>query len=162
MSIFAYIEGIQGDSSDPAHKGWIDIRSISWGVGRNVTSSTSTQGDRESSNAIITDLTFKKFMDKATAKLFLEACCGRGKKIIIHLTKTGSGSGADTFMEYTLHNALISDYKMAAWDDDLDRPIEKLKISFVKLETRYTPYDENGAAEAALAVAFNTATNMKA
>lgn len=162
MSIFMYIDGINGESSDSGHKDWIDIRSISWGTGRKITSETSTRGDRESSNTKITDLTFKKFMDKATAKLFIEACCGVGKTIKIHLTKTGSGTGADVYMEYTLHNAIISDYKMAAWDDDIDRPIEKLKISFVKMETRYTPFDEDGIATAPIAVAFDTATNTTA
>lgn len=162
MSIFMQIDGIEGEASDPQHKGWIDVRNMRWGVERAITSHTSTQGDRESANATITDLTFKKLMDKSTAKLFLAACCGRGQTIKIHLTKTGTGSGSDTFMEYILHHAIVSDYQMAAWNDDLDRPIEKIKISFVKLETRYTPYDEDGLANAALAVAFDTATNTKA
>jgi len=162
MSIFLHIPGITGESSDPNHQGWIDVRNFSWGVGRDINSHTSTQGDRESSNATISDLTLKKFMDKSTAQLFIESCCGGGKTIKFHLSKTGQGSGADSFIEYTLHNALVSDYKVAAFNDDTDRPIEKVKISFVKLEIRYIPYDEDGNAEAALAVAFDTAKNMKA
>ncbi|MBX2809253.1 MAG: type VI secretion system tube protein Hcp [Cellvibrionaceae bacterium] len=72
MSIFLNYDGITGECSDANHKGWIDVERIKWGTSRNITSSTSTQGDRESSNAIITDLSFIKLMDKATPYLFLE------------------------------------------------------------------------------------------
>lgn len=161
MSIFILYEGIKGESSDKNHPGCIDIRSVSWQVSRKITSNTSTTGDRESANAVISDLTIKKLMDKATPQLFIQACCGNGKTLKIYLTKTGTGSGSDTYIEYTLHNAIITDYQMAAWDDDLDRPIEKIKISFVKLELRYIPYDEDGIAMAAIATGFDTATNMK-
>jgi len=47
-------------------------------------------------------LRISKKMDSASNKLFLEACCGKGKTVILHLTKTGSSSGSDVFMEYTL------------------------------------------------------------
>ena len=161
MSLFLNGEGVKGEASDANHPGWVDIRCISWEVNRKITSNTSTKGDRESANAVIGDLTLKKIMDKSSPTFFIEACCGTGKTVTIHLTKTGQGIGAETFMEYTLHNALISDYQMAAWNSDPDRPIEKIKISFTKLETRYISYNEDGLTEAPLAVAFDTATNMK-
>ncbi len=76
MSIFMHVEGIQGETSDLNHKGWIDIENLEWGSKRQITSNTSTQGDRESSNATITDLTLIKLMDKTTPYLFIETCCG--------------------------------------------------------------------------------------
>ena len=162
MSIFVHIEGIEGEVSDSLHKDWLDILSVSLGVNREITSNTSTRGDRESSNAAMSELTIKRFMDKATPRLHIEACCGRGKTVTIHQTKTGAGTGADVFIQYTLHNAIVCEYKMAAWAQDTDRPIEKIKISFTKLEIRYTPYDDNGMAASPLSVAFDTATNTKA
>lgn len=113
MSIFVNYEGITGESSDAGHKGWMDVHQISWGTEREITSSTSTQGDRESSNAVITDLIITRFMDSATPKVFIESCCGTGKDVVIHLTKTGGGNGADSYMEYTLKHCLISKYSMA-------------------------------------------------
>jgi type VI secretion system secreted protein Hcp len=139
----------------------MDVESISWGVGRQITSNTSTQGDRESSNAVITDLQVTRYMDSATPKVFIESCCGTGKDVIIHLTKTGTGSGTDVFMEYTLKNALISNYAVNAGTQSNERPSEIITISFVDVEVKYTPYDEDGNAEAAIAVGFDTATNVK-
>jgi len=161
MSIFINYEGVKGESSDPAHKDWCDVESICWGVGRNITSSTSTQGDRESSNANITDLTIMRHMDKATPKIFTESCCGTGKDVVIHLTKTGTGSGAHIYMEYHLKNALISYYQIEAEAEDAERPVEKIQVSFTDVEVKYTPYDEDGNAEAPIAVGFNTATNTR-
>ncbi|MBX2807690.1 MAG: type VI secretion system tube protein Hcp [Cellvibrionaceae bacterium] len=161
MSIFVNYEGIKGESSDSGHKEWMDVESISWGVSRNITSATSTQGDRESSNAVINDLQITRFMDSATPKIFIESCCGTGKDVTIDLTKTGTGSGTDTYMQYTLKNALISNYKVNASAQDTHRPTETITISFVDVEVKYTPYDEDGNAEASIAVGFDTATNNK-
>ncbi|MGH1440338.1 MAG: Hcp family type VI secretion system effector [Cellvibrionaceae bacterium] len=161
MSAFLFIEGVTGEVSDPRYKGWIDISRWKWDVSRNITSSTSTQGDRESANAVIGGLNITRFMDKATAKLFIEAACGRGKKIKLVQTKTGTGSGTDTFIEYTLDNAIISDYKVEAVNIGGTRPKEDIKISFVNLEVKYTPYDEDGNAQAPIALGFDTATNTK-
>ncbi|GAB1257985.1 Hcp family type VI secretion system effector [Aurantivibrio plasticivorans] len=161
MSIFVNYEGIKGESSDSGHKGWMDVESISWGVGRQITSNTSTAGDRESSNAVISDLQITRYLDSSTPKIFIESCCGTGKEVKIHLSKTGTGSGTDVFMEYTLKNALISSYTVNAVSQDNNRPTETLTISFIDVEVKYTPYDEDGNAEAAIAVGYDTATNTK-
>jgi len=161
MSIFMNYEGIDGESSDQNHKGWVDLEDVLWGVSRKITSSTSTQGDRESSNAIIRDLIITRRMDRATPKFFIESCCGTGRNVLIHLTKTGAGTGADIYMEYTLKNALISNYKVIAASQDIDRPTEELTISFIELKAKYIPYDEDGIAQAPIVVGFDTATNTK-
>lgn len=161
MSIFMNYSGIKGESSDSNHKGWMDLENLQWGVSRRITSGSSTQNDRESANAEISDLVVTRRMDSATPNVFIESCCGTGKDVVIHLTKTGSGSGADVYMEYTLKNALISNYQVSATSQDTGRPVEVLTISFVDLEVKYTPYDEDGKAEAAIAVGFDTASNTK-
>ncbi|NOY71334.1 MAG: type VI secretion system tube protein Hcp [Gammaproteobacteria bacterium] len=161
MSIFMNYDGIKGESSDQGHKDWIDIDSWEWGVERKITSATSTKGDRESTNAVITDLIVTKKMDSASNGLFLESCCGGGKTVKLHLTKTGSGSGSDVFMEYTLTNAVISDYSVGGNSADMNRPTESITISFVEMEARYTTYDQDGNSTSPDAVGFDTSTNTK-
>ena len=100
-------------------------------------------------------------MDKATPKLFIESCCGTGKTIKVAFTKTGTGSGTLPYMEYTLHNALISHYEVTALSQSDARPREELTISFVDIDVKYTPYDEDGNPEAPIALGFNSATNIK-
>ena len=161
MSIFAFIDGIQGQVSDPSFRNWIDIARIKWNVKRQITSASATQNDRESSNAVMGDLTITRFMDKATPKLFIESCCGTGKEIKIVTTKTGAGNGADPYMEYVLGHAVISSYHVLALGNNAVRPHETLTISFTSLQSKYIPYDENGISQAPIAVGFDTATNSK-
>ncbi|MCC5810924.1 MAG: type VI secretion system tube protein Hcp [Ectothiorhodospiraceae bacterium] len=161
MSIFMKYDGITGESSDSNHGGWMDIQSLQWGVQRRITSNSSTQNDRESSNAEIGDLQIVRTMDSATPSLFVESCCGKGKDVVIHLTKTGSGSGTDVYMEYTLKNALITNYTVNANAQSNERPTENLTISFIDIEVKYTPYKDDGSADASIAVGYDTATNTK-
>ncbi|MBI3897622.1 MAG: type VI secretion system tube protein Hcp [Gammaproteobacteria bacterium] len=161
MSIFMTLDGVQGESADKGHSKWIDVAYFQWGTKRLITSATSTRGDRESSNAVIRDLLIRRFMDRATPQLFIESCCGVGKTVTLHLTKTGVGGGADVYMKYVLKNALVSSYYVAGTREDTFRPVEHYKISFIELECRYTPYDENGKPMAPISVAFDTATSTK-
>lgn len=64
-------------------------------------------------------------------------------------------------MCYLLRNAIISSYRVKAHTDDLNRPNEEIRISFTAIESRYTPYDEDGNALSAIAVGFDTKTNTK-
>lgn len=161
MSIHLRIDGVQGESSDLDHRGWIDILQLAWGSRRRITSATSTRHDRESANAEITDLTFTKHMDSSTPKLFTESCCGRGKTMVIELTRTGTGRGSDVYARYTLHNALLRDYQVAAWSQDDEKPLEKIKISFSKMELAYMPQDEDNQPMAQIAVGFDATTNER-
>jgi len=161
MSVFLNIESIKGESSDANHKDWIDVESWRWGTERKITSSTSTQGDRESSNAEVSSLHITKRIDSATPKIFIESCCGTGKTVKLHLSKTGAGSGTDVYMEFILKNALIEKLELSGKAQGSQRPLEVLSFSFVEIEVKYTPHDEDGNAAAPIAVAFDTATNTK-
>jgi len=84
------------------------------------------------------------------------------KPVILMLkTKTGKGSGADVYLELTLKNALINKFSFAGKSQSNNRPMEAISVSFVEMEVKYTPYDEDGNQIAAIAVGFDTATNTK-
>lgn len=161
MAIHMQIPDIKGESTDPSHKDWLDIESISWGVNRNLNSASSTKGDRESGNATISDLHIVRRMDSATPKLFISSCCGDGKEIIIELTRTGKGGGSETYMKYTLGDALIANYTVNAAAQDGLHPTETLTLSFIDMEMSYTPYDDAGKQMSSETVGFDTATNTK-
>jgi len=158
VSIFLRIPGISGEVSDASHGQWIDGDTLQWQNHRRITSATGTQGDRESANTEFSELQILRRMDAATPYLFIETCCGTGKTINIHLCKTGTGTAANVFMAYTLHHALLSDYRVINSGFGNNRPIERLSISFSGMETKYTPYDQNGDAMSPIAVGFDITT----
>ena len=161
MTIHLLMDGAKGSSSDQPHKDWIDIVQLCWGSRRRITANSSTRDDRESSNAEISALTFTKYLDESTPALFLEACCGRGQTMTVDMTYTGAGAGARTYNRYVLHNAVVSEYKMAAWAQEGERPLEKIKISFTRVELRYSPSDQDNRPLPPISVSFDTATNSK-
>lgn len=159
MSIFMQIEGIKGEASDKNYRDWLDIDNFKWDSQRKITSASSTQGSRESSNVTINNLTLRRFMDKATPRLVIAACCGKGKTVKLVQTKTGSGSGGDAFLEYTLHNTLLCGYAVEAIENTIARPREVITLSFTALETKYTAYDDDGNPQSPVIVGFDTTTN---
>lgn len=161
MSIFMEHPEIKGEVADSQHRGWIDIDDVSFSTRRRITSDPATRNDRESANAEITDLMLSRRVDSATPYLFVASCCGNGQTVTIKLTKTGNGVGSDTYMTYTLKNALVSSYEVDAHAQANVRPTELLTLSFVEMELKYTPYDDDGNAKAPIAVAFNIATNER-
>lgn len=101
---------------------------------------------------MISDLQITRKLDSATPKILIESCSGTDKTVVIDLTKTGTDSGTNTYMQYMLKNALISNFSVDASSQSTDRPTETITISFVDVEFKYMPYDEDGNAEAAIAV----------
>lgn len=96
MGLHLKMASVSGTSSDRHHPGWLDVVTAEWAVSRAITSDTATRRDRESANAVITDLEILRRMDCASPALFIAACCGRGETMILELTKTGAGQGSDT------------------------------------------------------------------
>ena len=138
MAIYIDIEGIKGDATHQNHKKWLDVDSLQWGVGRAIMTSSGSAQNREASEPSVSEVTFTKSMDSASALLFQEACAGSaGKKVTIDLVTTGNPG--DLYMQYTLHNALISGYSCSSSGD---RPSESVSLNFTKIEMKYTQFDE--------------------
>ena len=138
MAIFLKIDGIDGTVTAKGHEKWIDVLSVSWGVGRGISSMTGRGKDREATAPSISEVVFSKMMDESSPKLFTEACIGKGKKVEIHLCKTDDD--LKTYMEYTLHEVMISGYQVSSGGD---RPTEQISLSFAKIEMNAIPYEDS-------------------
>lgn len=161
MSIFLYHPDIAGEVADAHHLDWIDVDDICFGTRRRITARASIRHDRESANAELKALTLCHRADSATPYLFLASCCGRGRTVVVDLTETGTGSGSDTFVSYTLKNSLVSSYEVDAHAADDARPTELLTIAYTAMEVRYLPYDEDGRPLPPISVSFDATTNEK-
>ena len=138
MPIYLQLDGIQGDATQQNHKNWTDIQAMHWNVSRSMNTLAGSATNREASEPVVSEITLTKTSDSSSVKLFQEACTGRvGKKAVIHLVTTGNPG--DTYIEYTLTNALIANYTVGS---DGDRPIETITLNFTKLDMKYTPYDD--------------------
>ncbi|WP_305907346.1 type VI secretion system tube protein Hcp [Methylomarinum sp. Ch1-1] len=142
MILLNFETAIKGDSTVADHADWITIDSFQFGVGRAITASGGGQ-DRETSNPSFSEVTLTKSMDKASTELMMQATCGKSLgKATIHFIQTG---GADAkgqeYLEYVLHDAIISSYSVSSGGE---RPSESISINFNGFQTKYNAFTEGG------------------
>jgi type VI secretion system secreted protein Hcp len=154
MAIYLKYEGIDGEATHDKHPKWIDVSSLQFGVGRGISTPTGAAANREASEPSISEVVVTKQLDASSTSLFTESVTGAvGKKVEIHLVNTGSPG--NTYVEYTLTNALISGYSLSSGGD---RPTESISINFTKIEYKHIPYDDKNKAGTPVTVSYDLST----
>ena len=158
MSIFFNIEGIRGEVTAIGHEDWLEGTSLTWNVGRAISSVVGTSADREASKPSISEVTITRMMDAATPLLFTDACVGKGKLVKIDLTTIGTDN-INSYMKYELSECMLSNYAVSC---DLDeRPYETISLSFTKLTMKYQPYDSSGRPTSPIPAGYDMAMGSK-
>ena len=158
MPIYLQLDGIQGDATHESHKQWTDIKSLQWGINRQMNTLAGSSANREGSEPEVGEVTLIKTSDSSSPKLMTEAASGNsGKTAKIHLVT--SGSPGDTYLEFTLTNVLVSGYTLATTGD---RPEETIVLNFTKVEMKYTPYDASHQAQSPVIASYDLATTQAA
>ncbi len=159
--ILLQLTGITGDSSISGHSGWISINSLSFGVGRGISSSTGGS-DRETSTPSFSEITLSKAVDIASTNLFAQSIYGMkiGDTCTFDFIQTG-GTGAEVqiYMQLILSNPIISAYSITSGGD---RPSESFSINFTKIIYKYTQFKVGGTPTQADPKGFDLTTGQPA
>lgn len=139
VDMFLKIEGIDGESTNAAHKGWIEIQSWSWGL------SQASSGGGGAGGAVGRELkghvTLIKRIDKATPLLFKR--CSDGTVLALATVELTRPNGGPTYLKYELKEVLIS--SIAHGDVDGDGvPEETVTLDFTGVKLTYTQFDASG------------------
>lgn len=139
MILLKFGTAINGESSVTKHEKWITVDSMQLGVGRAI-SSVGGGGDRETSNPSISEVTFTKSLDVASAELFMQAICGKSLgKAECHFIQTGgSAAKGQVYLTLEFEEAIVSSYSMSSGGD---RPSESFSVNFTKISYKYDKYD---------------------
>ena len=132
MPIYMKYGDIKGEVKDPAHRGWIELMSIQWGVGRSISSPTGSS--REASAPSVSEIVVTKRQDSASTRLFNESMVGNGAKVIIEFVK----DDGTVYLRLELSNTLISGFSMSGKGGGV-RPTESLTLNFTKVEFKNLP-----------------------
>jgi type VI secretion system secreted protein Hcp len=134
--VYLQFDDIKSTVAEPNHKGWVEMDSYSYSAHRSV-SQTSGSSNRNISQASISSIKLTKKMNLATQGIFKQAHGGQPiEKCVLHLVGDGK-----TFMEYTLHKPIISDYEVHFTAANMVEPSETITIHFTRIDTRYIPTD---------------------
>ena len=130
MAIYMKYGAIQGATTTDGFKGWIQLNSFTWGVGRAIGTAARGSTSRESSEPSLGEIVVTKMMDVASPQLLLDAVAGKlDNQVTLKFTTTGSGS-VTTFLTYELANTGISSYNL---NSEGDMPVESLSLNFTKI-----------------------------
>ena len=158
VDMFFKIGDIKGESIDSSHKEEIDVLAWSWGMSQSGTTHQGTGGGAGKVN--VQDISFTKWIDKASANLMLFCCNG---KHIPEATLTVRKAG-ETPLEYViikLNDILITSLSTGGSGGE-DRLTENVTLNFAKVKVSYQPQKKDGSADGgAIEMGWNIPENVK-
>jgi type VI secretion system secreted protein Hcp len=140
VDTFLKIDGIPGESTDDAHKEWIEVESFSLGHTQSAGGATSTAGARTAGRVNMQDLHFVKKLDKSSAPLALH--CANGKHIkeaVLEVCRASESK--EKYYEIKLNDIIVSSYQVGGHAGDDSVPTEQISINFGRIEWVYTEMD---------------------
>jgi type VI secretion system secreted protein Hcp len=158
---FIKIDGIEGESTDDKHPGWIEIQSFGSGHSQTVSKTASSVGGASAERADFHDFYFEKLLDKATPKLALASADGTHiDKITVELCRAGTDKLK--YMEFIMTNCIISEY-LVTGDGEDSFPLETIGVNYGKIQWAYTQQKRSGGVAAGnIATGWDLQRNCKA
>jgi len=157
--MYLQIEGIKGDSTDSAHKDWIEVESFGHKIHQPSGAVASGRGGHSGGKAEHGDFSISKRLDLSTPLLAQYVCTGKAiPKMKLELCRA-LGDKA-TYMVYTLENAMVTTVEPQGSRDPEDPlPFERVDFRYGIIRWEYTPTDPSGKKGAAVKAAWDAQQN---
>lgn len=134
---FLEIDGINGESLDKNHTGWIEIDSFSWGVTN--TNIVGSGGGGGSGKAVAQDFHFTAPLSKASPSLMLACAAGRHFPSAMLTCRKAGGPSQVEFLKIKLSECLVSSYQLGGEPEgQAPVPEDQFSLNFAKLDMLYT------------------------
>jgi type VI secretion system secreted protein Hcp len=154
---FINITGVEGESRDAKHKGWIDVESWSWGE-TNPARAVSG-GGAGTGRVQMQDVHFTSRVSKASPKLFLACANGQHMKEA-RLAAVHTGAMQQEFLTWTFSDVLVSGYQTGGAEGDIG-PTDQVSLTFSKIRVEYKAQKADGSLDAAVTAGWDVQTNKK-
>jgi type VI secretion system secreted protein Hcp len=136
IDAFLKVDGIPGESTDDAHKEWIEVLSFNHGIHQPTVATASSAGGAASERCEHQDFSIVKQIDKASPKLYEACCSGKHiKEILIELCRAGGDKLK--YMEIKLEEVVVSNVSPGGAKDS-DVPTEAVSFNYGKIKWTYT------------------------
>lgn len=153
---FLKIEGIEGESEDQEHKGWIDL--INWNFGAMQAGTMSQGGGGGAGKVSMRDFHFSMRVCKASPKLFEAVSSGEhfGSATLV---SRKAGKTQQKFLKIKFSDLLVSSFETGPGDP---LPVDSISLNFAKIEYEYSPQDSKGNLTGAIRAGWDLKKNVKA
>jgi len=133
--VYLQIDGVTGESNDSAHKGWIEVQSIDWGLVQPTGDAVSTAGGHTVARAVFDAIRITKLIDLASPKLMELAAQGKTiPKAKIEFFRS-DGTGPIKYYEVNLEHVLVSSNRKSLTGGLL---VDQFTLRYAKISERYT------------------------
>jgi type VI secretion system secreted protein Hcp len=156
---FLQIDGIEGESTDAKHKGWIDVESWSWGEAQ--TGTLHSGGGGGAGKVAFQDLHFVSKVSKASPKLFLACASGQHLKEA-RLVARRAAKDQQEFLTWTFSDVLVSSYQTGGTEAGNLSPMDSVALNVTKAKIEYRALKADGSLDAPISAAWDSKTNTKA
>ncbi|AEK59911.1 type VI secretion system effector, Hcp1 family protein [Collimonas fungivorans] len=158
IDVYLQIDGIKGESTDSAHKDWIECKSVQWEVLQPKSATASTGGGHTAERCEHKDIVVTKIADLATPLLLQN--CSSGKTIpkakFEFLRADGKGDRIKYF-EIELVNLLISDVTPSVQEGDVLS--ESISLKYSQVKWKYTQQKIGGGSGGNTSGGWDLSTN---
>ncbi len=159
VDMFIKIGDVKGEARDKAHVDEIDVLAWSWAMAQS--GSMHMGGGGGAGKVNINDLSFTKFVDKASPNLMM--ACSSGKHYP-EAKLTVRKAGGDSQVEYlviTLKEVLVSSLSTGGSGGE-DRLTENVSLNFAQVLVDYQPQKADGAKDGGpIKYGWNIRENVK-
>ena len=161
VDYFLQIAGVEGESTDAKHKGWIDVDSWSWGESRPAPPPpTGGAGNAGAGRVQVQDLHFVTRVSKASPKLFLACATGQHFKEA-RLVGRKAGKDQQEFLTWTFSDLLVTGYQTGGAEGGDVLPGDQVSVNFAKLKVEYRAQKADGTLAAPVSAGFDVKTNKQ-
>ena len=141
IDMFLKINGIDGESKDKAHKAEIDVLAWSWGMSQSGTSHLGGGGG--AGKVSVQDLSFTKYVDKASTAL-MKFCCNGGHIDQCLLTVRKAGQTPLEYIKITMDNVMVTSVSTGGSGGE-DRITENVTLNFAQVTVDYMEQKPDGS-----------------
>jgi type VI secretion system secreted protein Hcp len=158
IDYFLQITGVEGESTDAKHKGWLDVESWSWGETQGGAHGIGGAGG--AGKVSMQDLHFTTRVSKASPKLFLACASGEHFKEA-KLVARKAGKEQQEFLAWTFSDLLVSTYQTGGSEAGDMLPIDSVSLNFSKVKVEYRAQKGDGSLDAAITAGWDLKSNTK-
>jgi type VI secretion system secreted protein Hcp len=157
VDMFLKLATIDGESTDNAHAGEIDI--LSWSFAAHQTGTSSTGSGSGAGRVSLQDITVTKKVDKSSPMLFLLCCNGKMVESAF-ITCRKAGGEALEYLVVSMEDILITGFQTTG-SDGQDQIVEQVTLNFKRAGIIYTPQLDDGTGGGAVDKGWDIGANME-
>jgi type VI secretion system secreted protein Hcp len=158
QDIFLKLAGIPGEAQDATHKDEIEVISWTWKINQESTMHSGSGGG--SGKAMVSDLAFDHYMDRASPNLLKYCLTGKHIDSATLVVRKAGGSPLE-YLKLTMGDVIVTRVSPEL-NYNMSRPREEICLSFARVKQEYAIQNQQGGSGGTVTASFDIQRNREA